>query len=266
MPRQFIANAFENGPFTGNPAAVVPLDAWPADELLQAIATQNNLSETAFFVDDGERIALRWFTPTAEIDLCGHATLAAAHTIYSELGDDRPALSFDTLSGELVVSRFGEAYSMDFPAVALEPVDEGNALAAAVVAAAGVEAGEVFMGGGRAYLMLESAAETRSLAPDLARVAQLPRGDLFVSAAGDGEHDIVTRVFAPGFGIPEDPATGAAHCGFTPFWCERLGKESITSHQASARGGYFTCRWHADRGRVDLIGTCRTFSRGEIEL
>lgn len=266
MPQQIVANAFENGPFTGNPAAVVPLEAWPEDSVLQAIAMQNNLSETAFFVDAGERIALRWFTPTAEIELCGHATLATAHAIFSELGDSRDRLVFDTLGGELIVERAGEAYAMDFPAIGLEPVDQADALTADVFAAAGVEQGEVFIGGGWVYLVVEEAETVRELQPDAALAAKLPHGGFSIGALGDGETDIVTRAFAPGVGIPEDPATGSIHCGFTPYWGGRLGKKELTSHQVSARGGYFKCRWRPEEGRVDLIGTCRTFSRGEIAI
>lgn len=266
MPRQIVVNAFENGPFTGNPAAVVPLDAWPADSVLQAIAAQNNLSETAFFVDEGERIPLRWFTPTDEIELCGHATLASAHTIFAELGDVRERLVFSTLSGDLIVERSGEAYSMDFPEVALEPVEPGDQLALAVIAAAGVDGGDVYMGGGWCYLMVGSAAIVRGLSPDLALSAKLPHGGFSIGAPGDGATDIVTRAFAPGVGIPEDPATGSVHCAFVPYWSRKLDKTELTSHQASARGGHFKCRWREADGRVDLIGTCRTFSRGEIEV
>lgn len=264
--RQLIVNAFENGPFTGNPAAVVPLESWPDDALMQQIAAQNNLSETAFFVDLGAVIELRWFTPTAEIELCGHATLATAHVLYAELGDEREELRFETLSGTLVVKRTGEAYSMDFPASTLEVVAEGSTLAGDVLRAAGAEHGEVRLGDGRAYLMLDRPELVCGLDVDLELVSQLPRGDLFVSAPGEDGYDIFTRVFAPGLGIPEDPATGAAHCGFAPYWCERLGSQEITSKQVSKRGGYFLCRWRKEQGRVDLVGSCRTFSRGEIEV
>lgn len=263
--RQYIVNAFENGPFTGNPAAVVPLESWPEDGALQAIAEQNNLSETAFFVD-GDEIALRWFTPTDEIDLCGHATLATAHVLWSELGDGRDELIFGTLSGELKVRRAGDAYEMDFPeALASEDPLPGGLLEQ-TLRAAGVDRGEVFLAMGRVVLVLEGPSDVGTLEPDLALVAELPRGDLFVSGPGEGGYDIYTRVFAPGFGIPEDPATGAAHCAFTPYWAERLGRPEISSRQVSARGGYFRCRWRAGDGRVDLIGSCRTFGRGEIEL
>lgn len=266
MPRQFVINAFENGPFTGNPAAVVPLEAWPDDSLLQEIAEQNNLSETAFFVDQGEKIGLRWFTPMDEIELCGHATLASAHAIFAELGDSRDCLVFSTISGDLLVERAGEAYSMDFPEVALDTVASDDPLSEEVRVAAGVGRGEVFMGGGWCYLMVDDAETVRRLVPDLPRSALLPHGGFSIGAPGDGEADIVVRAFAPGMGIPEDPATGSVHCAFAPYWAKKLGRDELTSHQASARGGFFNCRWREADGRVDLVGRCRTFSRGEIEL
>lgn len=265
MYTQYVINAFEDGPFTGNPAAVVPLESWPDDSILQAIATQNNLSETAYFVDGGDRVKLRWFTPSAEIELCGHATLATAHAIFAELGDGREQLVFDTMSGELAVARDGDRYRMDFPEV--RPADVAtDAVKLGAHAAAGVESGEVLLAGDRVFLVLESAEHVRRLRPDLAAVEQLPRGDLLVSSPGADGFDIFTRMFAPGVGIPEDPATGSAHCAFAPYWCERLGRREISSFQASARGGYFACRWRPDDGRVDLTGACSTFLRGSISV
>ncbi|MFT4048363.1 MAG: PhzF family phenazine biosynthesis protein [Solirubrobacterales bacterium] len=262
MQRQFVANAFENGPFTGNPAAVVPLKRWPDDALLQAIAAQNNLSETAFFVD-GEPAELRWFTPTEEIDLCGHATLATAHVLFAELEDPRERIEFETQSGRLAVTRADEGYTLDFPEALSTPAPE---LAEQVFAAAGVDDGEVLTAGGRVHLVLDSASAVRRLTPDQGAVTDLPRGDLFVSAPGDSGYDLATRVFAPGVGIPEDPATGAAHCAFTPYWCARLGRETVTSWQVSSRGGFFVCRWRREEGRVDLTGSCRTFLSGEVRV
>lgn len=262
--QQFVVNAFERGPYTGNPAAVVPLESWPEDALLQAIAEQNNLSETAFFVDSGERIALRWFTPAAEIELCGHATLATGHVLYAELGDQREKLVFDTLGGELVVERAEEGYLMDFPAVELDVAGEDDSLTDRVRAAAGVNEGEVAMGGGWPYLMLDSAEAVRSMEPDMRLASELPHGGFSVGAPGDAGTDIVARAFAPGVGIPEDPATGSVHCALVPYWGRKLGLSRLTSHQLSARGGYFTCHWREADGRVDLVGSCRTFSRGDI--
>lgn len=244
---------------------MVPLEAWPDDHLLQALGAQNNLSETAFFVPEGDGFRLRWFTPTDEIALCGHATLATAHVIFDELGDGAESLEFMTLSGKLVVRRAELGYVMDFPAVATSPAT--SELESTARAAAGVESGEVLLAAGAAFLVLDSAASVKGLQPDLAAVSALPRGDLLVSAPGDSlEHDICARMFAPGVGIPEDPATGSAHCALAPYWSSRLEKSEIRSFQASERGGYIACSWREDEGRVDLTGSCTTFLRGEISV
>lgn len=266
MPVQYVIDAFESGAFTGNPAAVVPLEEWPEDSVLQAIAAQNNISETAYFIDRGSELELRWFSPSQEIDLCGHATLASAHAIYAELGDDRDELRFRTRGGELIVSRDGNAYAMDFPGSPPESEPASQELARAALESIGQERGEVLVASGYAFVVLEDPAAVRTLAGDMAAIERLPGGHVYVSAPGEGEYDIVDRVFAPGVGIPEDPATGSAHCAFAPYWSERLEKTELTAFQASARGGYFTCRWREADGRVDLIGTCRTFLRGEIAV
>lgn len=265
MHRQFIVNAFDRGPFSGNPAAVVPLETWLPDDRLKAIGAQNNLSETAFFAPENDGMRLRWFTPTDEIALCGHATLATAHVIFEELGASSERLEFETLSGQLTVARSEDGYVMDFPAYAVSEADAD--LTAATLAAAGVDRGEVFFTAGHAFLVLESEAAVRALSPALDAVSELPRGDLLVSAAAmSSDHDICARMFAPGVGIPEDPATGSAHCALAPFWGERLGLETIRSFQASPRGGYITCTYLPEQERVQLVGTCTTFGRGEIDV
>ncbi|MBJ7354899.1 MAG: PhzF family phenazine biosynthesis protein [Thermoleophilaceae bacterium] len=266
MQVQYVIDAFADGAFTGNPAAVVPLEEWPDDSVLQAIATQNNLSETAYFIDRGEEIDLRWFTPAQEIDLCGHATLASAHAIYGEQGDQRESLSFLTRSGKLIVSRHDGAYLMDFPAVPPDDKPVSADIATVALESIGQEHGEVLVTAGYLFVVLEQAATVRSLEADMTAIERLPGGHILVSAPGDGEYDFVDRVFAPGVGIPEDPATGSAHCSFAPYWSKRLGKTELTAFQASARGGYFRCRWREADRRVDLIGSCRTFMRGEISL
>ncbi|MGK2877727.1 MAG: PhzF family phenazine biosynthesis protein [Solirubrobacterales bacterium] len=266
MPVQYVIDAFENGPFTGNPAAVVPLEDWPEDSVLQAVAAQNNLSETAYFIDRGNEIELRWFTPSQEIDLCGHATLASAHAIYAELGDDRESLTFHTRSGELIVSRSGAGYAMDFPDDPPSPEPVEAEVAEAALLSIGKSSGAVLRSASCLFVVLENPTEVRSLVPDVSAIAALPGGHLYLSAPGDAGYDFVDRVFAPGVGIPEDPATGSAHCAFTPYWSTRLGKTELSANQASARGGYFTCRWREADGRVDLIGSCRTFLRGEISI
>lgn len=266
MPEQYVIDAFESGPFTGNPAAVVPLERWPEDSMLQAIAAQNNLSETAYLVDRGTEIDLRWFTPSQEIDLCGHATLASAHALYGELGDSREALQFQTRSGELIVTRADAGYRMDFPGAPPRSEPVGPGIARTALDSIGQDLGEVLEAAGYLFVVLEDPTEVRTLVADMTAIAQLPGGHIYVSAPGDQGYDFVDRVFAPGVGIPEDPATGSAHCSFTPYWASRLGKTELTAYQASARGGYFTCRWREEVNRVDLIGSCRTFLRGTIEI
>lgn len=265
MADLFMVNAFECGPFTGNPAAVVPLEEWLSDDHMQAIAAQINLSETAFFCG-GEEPRLRWFTPIREVDLCGHATLATAHVIFSELGDRRDSVSFRTASGPLGSSRRDGEYVLDFPE--LRPDDEpvGENLRRRVLRAAGVEDGAVHRVGESCILVLDSAATIAGLRPLLPLVEGLPGGDLLVTAPGTGGYDIVSRVFAPGVGIPEDPVTGSAHCALVPYWAKRLGRETLVCLQASARGGVLKCSWNPAQGRVALAGSCATYLRGQIEL
>lgn len=259
----FIVNAFESGPFTGNPAAVVPLEDWPQDDWLQAVAAQNNLSETAFFVEQ-ETLQLRWFTPTTEIDLCGHATLATAHVIFNELADNRERLVFESASGELSVCREDDCFRLDFPAIETRSVEPDSKLGLAANEAAGTATAVIRSAEDLVLLVLDEQQQVAELAPNMAAVAALPGGTLIVTAPGSSDHDVVVRVFAPGVGIDEDPATGMAHCALAPYWCERLGTQELTSFQASGRGGYFRCVWRPDEGRVDLIGSCRTFARGEL--
>jgi len=266
MPVQYVIDAFENGPFTGNPAAVVPLEDWPEDSVLQWIAAQNNLSETAYLIDRGTVIDLRWFTPSHEIDLCGHATLASAHALYGELEDSREELRFQTRGGELIVRRDGAEYRMDFPALPPSTAPVAADVARAALGSIGQDLGEVLEAAGYLFVVLESPAAVRALEADMTAIAGLPGGHIYVSAPGDEGYDFVDRVFAPGVGIPEDPATGSAHCSFAPYWASRLGKTEVTAFQASERGGYFTCRWREADNRVDLIGRCRTFLRGEISV
>jgi PhzF family phenazine biosynthesis protein len=263
MPLQFVVNAFENGPFTGNPAAVVPLDDEPSDSWMQSVAAQNNLSETAFVWPAGDPIALRWFTPTQEIPLCGHATLATAHVLFDELKIGARSLEFETLSGRLGVERSAAGYELDFPATTAGE-DVEPEVSQALLSALGVEAGSVIEFGANPFVLLDDPQAVGSIAPDMTAMQSFWGDHVVVSAPGEGEFDVVCRVFAPKVGIPEDPATGAAHCAIAPYWCERLGVDRIKSHQASERGGYFDCAWDGS-DRVKLAGRCSTFLRGEIE-
>jgi len=253
-------NAFTDRPFAGNPAAVCLLDCLPDDRWLQHVAAQMNLSETAFLLPEAGEFRLRWFTPAVEVDLCGHATLAAAHVLWEagRLAPERPA-SFRTRSGPLTATRDGDRIEMDFPALRPEPCPPPAGLAEALGAAP-----TAVCRNRMDYLVeLSSAADIRELRPDFARLAALPVRGVIVTARGDdGAHDFVSRFFAPAVGVAEDPVTGSAHCCLGPYWGERLGKTDLRAFQASARGGVVSVRLVGDR--VRLGGRAITVLRGEL--
>lgn len=267
--RQWTIDAFASGPFKGNPACVVePLDAWPSTPWMQALAAENNQAETAFLLKtaDPARFGLRWFTPALEAPLCGHATLAAAHALFEELGADAPLLTFDTLAGPLTVRRDGDRLEMDFPADPPRPCPVPDGLAQAL----GAEPVEMWAG---AYLIavLQDEATVRALKPDLAALNGIegeatggPGQTVVVALADAGRpYQVVSRFFAPGFGIPEDPTTGSAHCILMPLFGDKLGREVLQFHQAyPGRGGDLECE---NRGaRVLLRG--RGFTMVESRL
>ncbi|MEW1953022.1 PhzF family phenazine biosynthesis protein [Terrabacter sp. NPDC080008] len=256
----FQLDAFTTRRFSGNPAAVVVLDRFLEDALLQAVAAENNLAETAFVVPSEGRYRLRWFTPAVEVPLCGHATLAAGAVVVERLEPGRDSVVFDTASGPLTVSREGTAYRMDLPARTVRAVPPPPALSAAL----GVTPVETAMDGNNYLALLAAADDVRSLEPDLAAIARLDRTGVVVTAAGDGTHDFVSRYFAPAKGIPEDPVTGGAHCALVPFWAARTGEDTFFAYQASRRGGELTCRLEGDR--VQLHGSCVFYLEGHIEL
>ena len=254
----FQVDAFVAGrPLTGNPATVMPLDRWLDDALMQAIAAENNLAETAFTVpSDGDEVdyELRWFTPTVEIGMCGHATLASGHVL---MAGER--VRFATQSGILTVARAGELLELDMPAAQVEPAKLPE-----LVKALGV-AGETFLsraGNGNAIVLLDDQAAVLSVQPDFAALAKLPYL-VSVTAPGD-EHDIASRVFATYHGVPEDPVTGSAHTALVPFWAKRLGRDRFTALQASARSGVLHCRLEGER--VVLGGRCATVIVGNFQL
>jgi PhzF family phenazine biosynthesis protein len=255
----YVVDAFTTRRFAGNPAAVVVLDAFLDDAVLQAIAAENNLSETAFLVRDGDDYRLRWFTPLVEVPLCGHGTLASAAVVMERLERDRRRIVFHTLSGPLTVARTPDGYAMDFPARAFAPVATPPGLAQAL----GVEPLQVWTSATNYMALLENARAVRDLAPDLAAVARLDRTGVVVTAAGDAGYDCVSRYFAPAKGVPEDPVTGGAHCALAPYWAQRLGKSELRAYQASRRGGEITCRIRGDR--VELEGSCVFYLAGHIE-
>jgi PhzF family phenazine biosynthesis protein len=254
--RQYQVDAFATRAFEGNPAAVCPLRGWLDDALLQAIAEENNLSETAFFVPTEEGYALRWFTPVREVDLCGHATLAAAHVLFDALGHPGQAIRFETRSGELTVERQDGRLAMNFPAIPPAPCNPPDILAQAL----GERPIEVLAADD--YLVVFDSEETvRAITPDLALLGRLDRRGVVITAPGT-EVDFVSRFFAPRFGIAEDPVTGSAHCELAPYWAGRLGKSTLAARQVSRRGGSLSCEMKGDR--VVLAGHAVTFMEAEI--
>ncbi len=253
-------DAFAAEVFRGNPAAVVPLDRWLPDALMQAIAAENNLSETAFLVREGAEWGLRWFTPAVEVDLCGHATLASAWVLFNRLGLTGDSITFRTRSGALTVRPSADGrLTMDFPSRPGVPV----AAPAALVPALGAAPREVLAA--RDYLVVyDDARIVRDLDPDFATLAGLDRFGIIVTAPGDNGFDCVSRFFAPGEGIDEDPVTGSAHCTIVPYWAERLGKTAIRAYQASSRGGILDCTVVGDR--VTLTGDCAFYLEGKINV
>ncbi len=256
----FQLDAFTTRRFAGNPAAVIVTPSFPEDAVMQAIAAENNLSETAFLVPEGGDYRLRWFTPVTEVPLCGHATLASAAVVMERLEPGRSRVIFHSASGPLAVNRTGSGYVMDFPARLSEPVSPPPGLAAAL----GVVPNEVFANAFNYMALLESADLIRALAPDMAAIARLDRSGLIVTAPGDGAYDFVSRYFAPAKGVPEDPVTGGAHCMLTPYWAKRLGKLEFRAFQASPRGGKMICRLAGDR--VQMEGACVFYLEGEVEF
>jgi PhzF family phenazine biosynthesis protein len=251
-------DAFTSRVFGGNPAAVCPLEDWPADATMQAIAAENNLSETAFFIDRGDRFDLRWFTPAAEVDLCGHATLATAWVLFNELGIDAKEVGFDTLSGRLTVRNDGDRLVMDFPARPPGRIEPSPTLAEAL----GHVPHEVLRHD-NCLAVFESEAEVRDLSPDIARIKALDFPGVIVTAPGE-EVDFVSRYFAPKYGIPEDPVTGSAHCELMPYWANRLGSATLTARQISTRGGELHLELVGER--VLIGGRCAKFLEGIIEI
>ncbi len=256
----FQLDAFTTERFAGNPAAVVPLARFPDDRLLRAIAAENNLAETAFLVPEDDDYRLRWFTPSVEVPLCGHATLASAAVVMERLEPERDVVVFHSLSGKLAVRRSATGYTLDFPGRPSEAIAPPPELTEAL----GVVPHEVFVNSFNYMAVLEDVQALQELAPDLAAVARLDRPGVIVTARGTGPYDFVSRYFAPAKGIPEDPVTGGAHCMLAPFWAARLGKAEFRAFQASPRGGEVRCRVVGDR--VVLDGACVFYLEGEIEV
>lgn len=254
-------DAFATRVFRGNPAGVVPLERWLPDETMQQIASEMNLSETAFFAPTPGGDAdfhLRWFTPRREVELCGHATLASAHTLFEHLGFAGDRASFTSEhAGTLGVSRAGDVLTLDFPARERQEIEAG----ASFVRALGQQPACVYRTGTDLMAVFDNKRQVHAVEPDARAIAELDARGVIVTAPGAG-HDFVCRFFAPRCGIDEDPVTGSAHCSLVPYWAQRLGKNELASHQVSARGGEIACRLDGDR--VHLGGRCVTFFVGEI--
>ncbi len=241
----FHVDAFTNKPFKGNPAAVCPLKAWLDDKRLLAVAAENNLSETAFFVTEGEHYPLRWFTPRFEVNLCGHATLASAFVLLKILEPQRELISFATRSGILTVRREQDLFSMDFPALppwpcASPPSHLIEGLAGQSQPVSVLQIDDNF------FVVYESEDDVRRVRPDLRLLEKLHPAGVAVTAPGD-QCDFVSRYFIPSYGIPEDPVTGSIHCSLVPYWAQRLGKRSLHARQVSERGGELWCEPAGDR-------------------
>lgn len=257
-------DAFASRPFTGNPAMVYRLDAWLDDALMQQIAAEHNLAETAFVVKEGAVWHIRWFTPTAEVPLCGHATLASAHVLLECYGERVEVLEFTCLSGALRVSREGSLLVLDFPQRLTQPCE----LQAAVEQAMGRAVTEVRVlpgldGVQELMVVLDSEAEVRAYQPNLPALASLPGLGVLITAPGE-RHDFVSRYFAPSIGINEDPVTGSTHCMLVPYWAERLGKPELSAFQCSARGGELHCRLEGER--VKIAGQAVLVASGRLNL
>jgi PhzF family phenazine biosynthesis protein len=259
----FHVDAFANQPFRGNPAAVCPLQEWLDDELLRKVATENNLSETAFFISRGDHYDLRWFTPRCEVKLCGHATLASAYVVLNLLQPGLRAVRFETRrSGALTVSKDGEMFAMDLPALfgktrAHPPEGLIDALGPGPCPSALLEVNDTYIA------VYDTQAAIQNIRPDFAKLEELHPFAVAVTAPGE-ESDFVSRYFAPSYGIPEDPVTGSAHCALTPYWAERLGMTHLYARQVSERGGELWCEMAG--ARVILKGNAVFTLQGALQI
>jgi PhzF family phenazine biosynthesis protein len=254
-------DAFTKELFGGNPAAVCPLQEWLPDALMQQVGMENNLSETAFVVKEGEAFRIRWFTPAVEVDLCGHATLAAAHVIFNYLSHPGNEIIFSSKSGMLKVNKEADGkLTLDFPASTIQPVQQPPAC---ILDGLSLTTAPVFKGSFDYMVLLVNQQQVQDLRPDFKLLAEATSRGVIVTAPGD-EADFVSRCFYPQSGIDEDPVTGSAHTMLTPFWAEKLGKTKLSAIQLSARRGHLDCELVNDR--VKMSGYAVTFLRGEIEL
>lgn len=254
----YIVNAFSFGPFTGNPAAVCPLESWPADSLLQSIAAQNNLSETAFFVKQQDAYAIRWFTPFVEVPLCGHATLAAAHVLFNELDYPKNEIRFYSKSGELKVIKEKDILILNFPAETYKELPSADIYGPSL----GLK--PIAVVSGRTFILIELATEAEVIQahPDMQQIKKTDAAvGVIITAKGDTT-DFVSRFFAPQSGIDEDPVTGSAHCMLIPYWAQKLNKDNLLAKQVSKRGGILYCTHGGTR--VFIGGKAELYLKGTI--
>ena len=253
-------DAFTDKLFCGNPAAVCPLESWLSDDLMQKIAQENNLSETAFFVREGRYYNIRWFTPTVEVDLCGHATLATAWVLFNAEKHEGNSILFRTIrSGDLVVTRKDDLLVMNFPADVIEPADLTPELAGCF----DISPLSVYKGKTDYMFIFENQGEIENLKPDFNKLAKINCRGIIVTARGRNS-DFVSRFFGPQSGVNEDPVTGSAHTTLTPFWAKKLGKNEMTAIQISERKGYLMCDNKGER--IEISGSCRLYMKGEIYI
>ncbi len=256
--KQYVVDAFTDELFGGNPAAVCILDRWPEDRLLLNIAKENNLSETAFAVKQGENYKLRWLTPGGEIDLCGHATLAAAYVLINFYETGASTVRFDTLSGELTVRKSGDLYEMDFPSYHLKPVEVTDAMSEAI----GVRPLEAWIDRDL-VCVLENEEQVKTAQPDMEKIKALDGLLLHITASGQ-EYDCVSRTFAPKLAVLEDPVCGSGHCHIVPLWAGKQGKDRLIARQASRRSGTLYCQVSGDR--ISLAGKAVLYSVAELHI
>lgn len=251
-------DAFASSVFRGNPAAVCPLESWLPDATLQAIAAENNLAETAFFVRENTgTYHLRWFTPTIEVPLCGHATIAGGYVLYNELGYTGESIRFMSKKGELLLTRRDSQYVLNFPAYSLEPLSSAPD---GLIEAIGATPLEIYRTELNYLVRFANEAEVRALRPDFHRF----HNDGIIATAPGKHYDFVSRYFAPFAGIYEDPVTGSAHCSLTPYWAKQTGKTTFRAYQASERGGELHCSLHGER--VHIAGAAALYLKGEIYI
>jgi PhzF family phenazine biosynthesis protein len=256
----YYVDAFTDRLFSGNPAAVCPLNGWLPDETMQNIAMENNLAETAFFVKENGKFSIRWFTPSVEVDLCGHATLASALVLFNYENHSGDEVVFNSpRSGILTVKRDGDQLTLDFPTDKYEWAN----LSPELIACFNSQPQEAYRGKTDYMLVFNSEEEITRIVPDLNAIARLKVRGVIVTAPGT-ESDFVSRFFAPQSGVNEDPATGSAHTTLTPYWANRLAKNDLTAIQLSSRRGQFKCYYNGER--VMISGQGRTYMKGEIEL